>query len=435
MLTPSQREKIIELILPYVATREERRALVESALHGLPVLEQINWSGNAQTFAHQLVRVLTRYGTAPDGEKAPVKLLRALKAQTGTDKQQQIEKLIYELQTETPKITVDDSSRNSSSIDVPELDADAPVSPSSPANSDRPINEEKPPTTDCKMLLPNSLLLALVVFLLLLFLFDVIGPDVNEAMAAALIALMTGVGWIVGRELLRNMLRRYLCQKYAFLFLVVLNIGFGLMTGVSMIDPPPEPTLTSSITATRAVLASTDPSLPTQQVIDPAATSTPVDSTTTALATTAIATSVTPTEASSRISGEAEFSLQNLNQWLGQNDHDLLESNATLDGIASSHLSYVMSGIRLADLTAEPTRAYLDRQSQTIDRIATINGFEGDVELAVYISDNPATLEDINTLLNEIGNEDIYQRYTQIGVASDELISTQKHYTVVILGE
>jgi len=86
---------VIDLLLPYMNDGNDRRALVESALFGCRVLNQIDWNGNAYTFTVNLIRTLLNFGECAPGRPAVVLLLEALKQQVGVNKQGQIDGLLY----------------------------------------------------------------------------------------------------------------------------------------------------------------------------------------------------------------------------------------------------------------------------------------------------------------------------------------------------
>lgn len=77
---------IIDCLLPYMSDPLERRALVETALFGCPVLAQVNWSGPALTFTTLLVKTLLTFGECSPGKPALGLLLETLRGQVGADK-------------------------------------------------------------------------------------------------------------------------------------------------------------------------------------------------------------------------------------------------------------------------------------------------------------------------------------------------------------
>ena len=76
---------------------DERRAIVESALFGSPVITQIEWKGAGHVFAANLVRTLTNYGTLPSGKPALMAVMEALKTYRGVDVQAELDDWIKRL--------------------------------------------------------------------------------------------------------------------------------------------------------------------------------------------------------------------------------------------------------------------------------------------------------------------------------------------------
>jgi Effector-associated domain 8 len=85
---------LIDLLLPNMSDTGDRRALVESALFGCPVLSQINWTGSARTFTVNLVGTLLTYGECAPGRPVVVLLLEELKQQVGVNQHAKIDLLI-----------------------------------------------------------------------------------------------------------------------------------------------------------------------------------------------------------------------------------------------------------------------------------------------------------------------------------------------------
>jgi hypothetical protein len=59
-------DRILQLILPQMNDLASHRAIVESALYGSSVLDQIQWDGAARSFAVRLIRQLQDFGEAAD---------------------------------------------------------------------------------------------------------------------------------------------------------------------------------------------------------------------------------------------------------------------------------------------------------------------------------------------------------------------------------
>lgn len=86
---------LVDLVLPHMSGNDDRQALLNSALFGCPVLNQINWSGNAYTFTVNMVRTLLTFGECTPGQSAVVLLLETLKQQVGHNQHTQIDSLIH----------------------------------------------------------------------------------------------------------------------------------------------------------------------------------------------------------------------------------------------------------------------------------------------------------------------------------------------------
>ncbi len=87
-------DRIVGMLLPEMDDSTERKAWVESALYGSPVLHSIQWEGAARPFTLRLIRVLDEYGEIAPGIPAMVALLEDVKGQVGSDRQAQIVQLI-----------------------------------------------------------------------------------------------------------------------------------------------------------------------------------------------------------------------------------------------------------------------------------------------------------------------------------------------------
>ena len=87
-------DRIIGLLLPLMGDANSRKALVESALIGCPVLNQIEWSGAGHTFTVNLIRKLDHYGAWTPGRPALAALLEEVRSEVGVDKQSEIDELL-----------------------------------------------------------------------------------------------------------------------------------------------------------------------------------------------------------------------------------------------------------------------------------------------------------------------------------------------------
>lgn len=103
-------DRLVQQLLPEMDDSGSRKALIESALYGAPILQKIQWDGAARPFTVRLVRLLDEYGDLAPGRLALVAVLEEVKAQVGLDRQAQIEALIGELQAPStvPEITPPD---------------------------------------------------------------------------------------------------------------------------------------------------------------------------------------------------------------------------------------------------------------------------------------------------------------------------------------
>ena len=96
-------DSLVQQLLPEMSDPAGRKALLESALFGSPVLRKIEWAGAAQPFTVRLVGQLDDYGDIGPQRPALVALLEEVKTQVGVDRQQQIDQLLRELTTKAQK--------------------------------------------------------------------------------------------------------------------------------------------------------------------------------------------------------------------------------------------------------------------------------------------------------------------------------------------
>jgi hypothetical protein len=92
---------MVALLQGQMSSVSSRRALVESALFGCGVLEQIEWTGAAQPFTHHLVTTVCRYGDCEPGTPAIVTLLEAARDQRGSNWHPSHNELIARVQQST----------------------------------------------------------------------------------------------------------------------------------------------------------------------------------------------------------------------------------------------------------------------------------------------------------------------------------------------
>ncbi|MFP4324093.1 MAG: TIR domain-containing protein [Anaerolineales bacterium] len=95
-------DRLVQAILPEMDDPNARKALVESALYGSPVLEKIEWNGAARPFTVRLVRQLDEFGEIALGKPALVALLEEIKASVGENRQAQLDGLIAALGAPSP---------------------------------------------------------------------------------------------------------------------------------------------------------------------------------------------------------------------------------------------------------------------------------------------------------------------------------------------
>lgn len=102
---PALFNQVVNFLMPHMQDTEERRALVEQALYGSPVLSQIRWDGPAHAFTVALVRRLIDFGETAPGQSALAAVLDAIKALLGVDQQKQADHLIAQIKAPSPAST------------------------------------------------------------------------------------------------------------------------------------------------------------------------------------------------------------------------------------------------------------------------------------------------------------------------------------------
>lgn len=92
-------DRIVKQLLPLSELNEAdtRRAFVEGALYGSPVVNRIDWDGSPNLFTMRLVDSLYKYGDVSPGVNALVAFLSEVKRHVGIDRQEQIDNLIEEM--------------------------------------------------------------------------------------------------------------------------------------------------------------------------------------------------------------------------------------------------------------------------------------------------------------------------------------------------
>jgi hypothetical protein len=118
-LTRDQLNQIIELLVPHVnVPDEDRRALIQRAFFGEPVVDQLTYSGQAVTFAMNCVLNLKKFNT----EKAVVQLLETLRDYyVGVDVQAQINALLVEIDGK-PAAVASPTTETPPDATIPQLD-------------------------------------------------------------------------------------------------------------------------------------------------------------------------------------------------------------------------------------------------------------------------------------------------------------------------
>jgi len=98
-ISKDSRSQLYELLVLQFETQEARQGLLQSAFHGSPLLNKINYSGNADEFTQRLLTELLKFGNV-DNRHAVIVLLEALNPQVGHNVQQKIAQLISQIQNE-----------------------------------------------------------------------------------------------------------------------------------------------------------------------------------------------------------------------------------------------------------------------------------------------------------------------------------------------
>lgn len=85
---------IVALLRPYMDVPETRQAILQTAWYGSPLLHQVNWTGNPQTFTVLAVRTAIDYGQIEQGVPAIRALLEGLRPQVGYDVQARLDDIL-----------------------------------------------------------------------------------------------------------------------------------------------------------------------------------------------------------------------------------------------------------------------------------------------------------------------------------------------------
>ncbi len=86
--------EIIALLRPYLDVPETRQAILQTAWFGSPLLHQVSWTGNAQTFTVLAVNTALKFGEIEAGIPAIRALLEGLRPQVGYDVQAKIDAIL-----------------------------------------------------------------------------------------------------------------------------------------------------------------------------------------------------------------------------------------------------------------------------------------------------------------------------------------------------
>jgi hypothetical protein len=99
-------KELVDFLAPFMDTPARRRGWLYPALSGSPVLNQVDWEGDARTFTINLIDTLIHHGECEPDTPALISLLDTLKAQVGLSKQREIDGLIAEIRGITQQYPV-----------------------------------------------------------------------------------------------------------------------------------------------------------------------------------------------------------------------------------------------------------------------------------------------------------------------------------------
>jgi hypothetical protein len=105
--------EIVNLLVKYMDVPETRQAILDTAWYGSPLLHQVSWTGNPQTFTTLAVKKAIDFGQIEQGVPAIRALLEGLRPQVGYDVQEKID-AILDTCFDSPSNTV-------THIEVPDL--------------------------------------------------------------------------------------------------------------------------------------------------------------------------------------------------------------------------------------------------------------------------------------------------------------------------
>lgn len=118
-ITRHQFNQIIEILLPHVnSSEEDRRALIQRAFYGEPVVEQLTYGGQAVTFAMNCILHLKTYNT----EASIAQLLETLKEYyVGPERAKEIDSILLEISSSASKVESLGPVPVTNTQDLPEL--------------------------------------------------------------------------------------------------------------------------------------------------------------------------------------------------------------------------------------------------------------------------------------------------------------------------
>lgn len=86
--------KIVDILTPYMQDEGMRQVILQPALYNTSLLNQVVFSGNANTFTIMMVKKLDDFGRVTKDKTAVTAVLEALQGHVGWDKQERIDELI-----------------------------------------------------------------------------------------------------------------------------------------------------------------------------------------------------------------------------------------------------------------------------------------------------------------------------------------------------
>ena len=97
-------QELVDLLTPYMADEEARRATLQVAFGNAPVYHQINFKGPANPFTVQLIHTLLQYGEIAPGKQAIIAVLDVIHDQVGVNNQHKIDQVRQKLLRHFQKI-------------------------------------------------------------------------------------------------------------------------------------------------------------------------------------------------------------------------------------------------------------------------------------------------------------------------------------------